>query len=461
MRCLRTAIDSGADVVVLCDTNGGSMPFEVYDTVVETGKLASVRLGIHCHNDTETAVANTLMAVKAGCRHVQGTTNGYGERCGNANLCSIIPNLILKMGVAALDPERLSRLRELSVFVDETANFIPDKHRPYVGDSAFAHKGGIHVSAVKRNPDTYEHVEPALVGNSQRILVSDQSGASTILSKAREYGIDMEKDKKAAKEILTKVKDLEHAGYQFEGAEASLELLMKKALGKHKRYFDLIGFRVVAERQEKSLAPSEATIMLKVDGKVEHTAAFGNGPVNALDAALRKALYKFYPVLHEMTLVDYKVRALSSREGTGTVIRVLIESSDGKRTWETIGVSENIIEASWQALVDSIDYKLLLEEEKADEASSEHSRRDEGAEYPALPQQLQEAFHPSRNIPAHRRRHPAGGDRDHKVGRRPDARGGNRRRPRGRPCHCPQEIPGLHLPFHQNGEACRLRIEDP
>jgi len=219
------------------------------------------------------------------------------------------------------------------------------------------------VAAVKRNPVTYEHVEPALVGNSQRILVSDQSGASTIISKAREYGIDLEKDKKAAKEILSKVKDLEHAGYKFEGAEASLELLMKKALGTHKRYFDLIGFRVVAERQEKSLAPSEATIMLKVDGKVEHTAAFGNGPVNALDAALRKALYKFYPALREMTLVDYKVRALSSREGTGTVIRVLIESSDGTRTWETIGVSENIIEASWQALVDSIDYKLLLEEE--------------------------------------------------------------------------------------------------
>ena len=224
LKCVGAAIDSGADVVVLCDTNGGGMPFEVYDTVVETEKLASVRLGIHCHNDAETAVANTLMAVKAGCSHVQGTTNGYGERCGNANLCSIIPNLILKMGVAALDPERLSRLRQLSVFVDETANFIPDKHRPYVGDSAFAHKGGIHVAAVKRNPVTYEHVEPALVGNSQRILVSDQSGASTIISKAREYGIDLEKDKKAAKEILSKVKDLEHAGYKFEGAEASLAI---------------------------------------------------------------------------------------------------------------------------------------------------------------------------------------------------------------------------------------------
>ncbi len=268
------------------------------------------------------------------------------------------------MGCDGISLEKLAMLRELSLFVDETANLIPDKHRPYVGDAAFAHKGGIHVSAVQRNPVTYEHIEPGLVGNIQRILVSDQSGASTILSKAKEYGIDMEKDKKAAASVLKKIKDLEHAGYKFEGAEASLELLMKKAAGTYKPSFDLIGFRVMAERQERSLAPSEATIMLKVGDKVEHTAAFGNGPVNALDAALRKALYKFYPSLKEMTLVDYKVRALSTREGTGTVIRVLIESSDGIRTWETIGVSENIIEASWRALVDSVDYKLLLEEEK-------------------------------------------------------------------------------------------------
>jgi 2-isopropylmalate synthase len=332
--------------------------------VSEIRKSVSVPLGIHCHNDTETAVANTIMAVRAGCSHVQGTTNGYGEQCGNANLCSIIPDIILKMGYEGMDPEKVRKLRELSIFVDETANMIPDKHRPYVGDSAFAHKGGIHVSAIRKNPMTYEHIEPALVGNSQRILVSDLSGESTILSKARELGIDIEKDKKTAKEVLRKVKDLEHAGYQFEGAEASLELLMKKTIGAHRKYFDLIGFRVVAEEQEKSLAPSEATIMLKVGDQIEHTAAFGNGPVNALDGALRKALYKFYPVLHDMSLIDYKVRALSTRDGTGTVIRVLIESSDGDRTWETIGVSPNIIEASWQALVDSIDYKLLIEEEK-------------------------------------------------------------------------------------------------
>jgi 2-isopropylmalate synthase len=364
IKVVKTAQDAGADVVVLCDTNGGAMPFEIFDIVTAVAKVVSVRLGIHCHNDTETAVANTLMAVKAGCRHVQGTINGYGERCGNANLCSIIPDLVLKMGYEGIGRRKLAMLRDLSLFVDETANFIPDKHRPYVGDAAFAHKGGIHVSAVRMNPVTYEHIEPGLVGNIQRILVSDQSGASTILSKAKEYGVDMEKDKKAAAHVLKKIKDLEHAGYKFEGAEASLELLMKKAAGMHKRYFDLIGFRVLAEKHERSLAPSEATIMLKVGDKIEHTAAFGNGPVNALDAALRKALYKFYPSLKDMTLVDYKVRALSTREGTGTVIRVLIESSDAIRTWETIGVSENIIEASWQALVDSIDYKLLLEEEK-------------------------------------------------------------------------------------------------
>jgi 2-isopropylmalate synthase len=364
IKVLKTARDAGADVVVLCDTNGGTMPFEIFDIVTATAKLVKARLGIHCHNDTETAVANSLMAVKAGCRHVQGTTNGYGERCGNGNLCSIIPDLVLKMGCTGTSRKTLRKLRDLSLFVDETANFIPDKHRPYVGEAAFAHKGGIHVSAVRRNPATYEHIEPGLVGNLQRILVSDQSGASTILSKAREYGIDMEKDKKAATSVLKKVKDLEHAGYKFEGAEGSLELLMKKATGMHKSYFELIGFRVMTERQGKSPVPSEATIMLKVGDRVEHTAAFGNGPVNALDAALRKALYKFYPTLRDMTLIDYKVRALSTTEGTGTVIRVLIESSDGIRTWETIGVSENIIEASWRALVDSIDYKLLLEEEK-------------------------------------------------------------------------------------------------
>jgi 2-isopropylmalate synthase len=232
-----------------------------------------------------------------------------------------------------------------------------------VGESAFAHKGGIHVSAIRRNPETYEHVEPAQVGNRQRILVSDLSGESSILSKAKEFGIDLESDKKVAKEVLRRVKELEHLGYQFEGAEGSLELLMKKALGVHKRYFDLVGFRVIVEKKERNIPVSEAAIMVKVGDDTEHTAALGKGPVDALDRALRKALYKFYPSLRDMSLVDYKVRVLSTKDGTGSTIRVLIESSDGKHTWETVGVSENIIEASWQALVDSIDYKLLIEEE--------------------------------------------------------------------------------------------------
>jgi 2-isopropylmalate synthase len=363
LKVLKTAEDAGADVIVLCDTNGGCMPYEIAGIVGSLNGVVQGPLGIHCHNDTDMAVANTIMAVRAGCVHVQGTVNGFGERCGNANLCSIIPDLVLKMGHKAALHEKLPKLRDLSLFVDEIANFIPDKHQPFVGDAAFAHKGGIHVSAVKRNPATYEHIEPALVGNRQRVLVSDQAGQSAILDKARDFGIDLEKDKKTAKEVLKRIKDLEHAGYSFEGAEASLELLIKKAMGLHKKYFDLVSFRVVAENQENSLAPSEATVMVKVRDKIEHTAAFGNGPVHALDSALRKALLKSFPSLRTVTLVDYKVRVLSSREGAGAIIRVLMESTDGERTWETVGVSENIIEASWEALVDSIDYKLLLEGE--------------------------------------------------------------------------------------------------
>jgi len=258
----------------------------------------------------------------------------------------------------------LSQLRELSLFVDEMANLIPDKHRPYVGESAFAHKGGIHVSAIRKNPETYEHVDPALVGNSQRVLVSDLSGESSILYKAKEFNIDIEKEKKAARDIIKKIKEMEMFGYQFEGADGSLELLIKKTLGLHRRYFELIGFKVIVEKNEKDPPISEATIMVKVDNRIEHTAASGTGPVNALDNALRKALEKFYPALKSMDLVDYKVRVLSTKDGTRAVTRVLIENSDGQRNWGTVGVSENIIEASWQALVDGIDYKLLIEGEK-------------------------------------------------------------------------------------------------
>jgi 2-isopropylmalate synthase len=332
--------------------------------VTNVRKAMKAKLGIHTHNDTELAVANTLMAVSAGCEHVQGTMNGYGERCGNANLCSIIPNVIFKMGHEGIPKERLKKLRDLSLFIDEMANFIPDKHKPYVGESAFAHKGGIHVSAIRKNPETYEHIAPDLVGNTQRVLISDLSGESSILYKAKEFHIDLAKDRKTVKEVVKKIKDLEMFGYQFEGAEGSLELLIKKKLGIHKNYFDLIGFRIIVEKKEKAHPVTEATILVKVGDRIEHTAALGKGPVNALDNALRKALHTFYPQLQKMNLVDYKVRVLSTKDGTGAATRVLIESSDGKRTWGTVGVSENIIEASWRALVDSIDYKLLIEEEK-------------------------------------------------------------------------------------------------
>lgn len=363
LRVIKTAHEAGADVIVLCDTNGGSMPYEIYDAVTRVRTFIGGDLGIHAHNDTELGVANTLMAVRAGCVHVQGTVNGYGERCGNANLCSIIPNIILKMGHSGIEGERLKKLRELSLFVDELANLIPDKHRPYVGESAFAHKGGIHVSAIRRNAETYEHLKPESVGNTRRVLISDLSGESNILYKAKEFNIDVEKDRKIVKEIVHKIKNLEMHGYQFEAAEGSLELLIKKVLGIHRSYFDLIGFRIIVEKKERAHPVTEATILVKVGDTVEHTAALGKGPVNALDNALRKALYKFYPELKKMELVDYKVRVLSTKDGTGAATRVLIESSDGKHTWGTVGVSENIIEASWRALVDSIDYKLLIEEE--------------------------------------------------------------------------------------------------
>jgi 2-isopropylmalate synthase len=360
-KVIQAAEYAGADLIVLCDTNGGSMPYEIYDTVLKVRKATDIQLGIHTHNDTEMAVANTLMAVQAGCSHIQGTINGYGERCGNANLCSIIPNIILKMNYTGIKKEKVTHLRDLSLYVDEMANFKPDKHKPYVGDSAFAHKGGIHVSAIRKNAETYEHIKPELVGNTQRVLISDLSGESSILYKAKEFNINIEKDRKLVKDVVKKVKDLEMYGYKFEGAEGSLELLMKKALGIHKKFFDLIGFKVIVDKKEKGHPVSEATIMLKVGDRIEHTAALGKGPVNALDAALRKALYKFYPGLKEMELIDYKVRVLTTQNGTGAVTRVLIESSDGKHTWSTVGVSENIIEASWRALVDSIDYKLLID----------------------------------------------------------------------------------------------------
>jgi len=366
LRTLQAALRGGADVVVLCDTNGGSLPSEVRRIVAEVREGVPVTLGIHCHNDGDLAVANTLVAVEAGATHVQGTVNGYGERCGNANLVSIIPNLVLKMGRSCISADRLKRLRDVSRFVNELANLHHDKHQPFVGDSAFAHKGGIHVSAVRRNPLTYEHIEPGLVGNTQRILISDLAGRSNVVSKALELGIELDGESDLASEVVEKVKRLESEGYQYEGAEGSFEILLKKSLGRHRRFFELIGFRVIDEKRHETEEPiAEATIMLRVDGVVEHTAAIGNGPVNALDAALRKALEKFYPAIRNVRLLDFKVRVLTSGGGTESRVRVLIESSDGRETWGTVGVSENVIQASWQALVDSIDYKLMRDEERA------------------------------------------------------------------------------------------------
>jgi 2-isopropylmalate synthase len=290
---------------------------------------------------------------------VQGTINGYGERCGNANLVSIIPNLMLKMRVRCLPEENLTELRDVSRFVSELANRQPWQHQPFVGDSAFAHKGGIHVSAVLKHPETYEHIDPERVGNHRRVLISELAGQSNLLWKAKEYGIDLGKSTPETRQIIELLKQMEDQGFQFEGAEASFELLIQGALGSKKKNFRLVGFRVIDEKRQEGEAPlSEATIMVEVDGVMEHAAAMGNGPVNALDQALRRALTKFYPALRDVELLDYKVRVLSSGEGTGASVRVLIESGDGEDRWGTVGVSHNVIEASWQALVDSIDYKL-------------------------------------------------------------------------------------------------------
>lgn len=363
VKCLVSAQEGGADGVILCDTNGGTLTGELSRIVAKVLEAVDAPVGIHAHNDSEVAVANSLAAVELGAGQVQGTINGLGERCGNANLCSIIPALRFKLGMDCLSDEQMKRLRDASRFVSEIGNLRHWRRLPYVGDSAFAHKGGIHVSAVQKNPLTYEHIRPELVGNSQRVLVSDLAGRSNVLRKARESGIKLTEDAPELREIIQRLKSLEKQGYEFEGAEASFEILMKKALGLHRTFFELIGFRVIVEKRREGENPiSEATIMVRVSNHIEHTAATGSGPVNALDNALRKALEKFYPQLKQVSLIDYKVRVLSAAEGTAANVRVLVESGDGHQKWGTVGVSENIIEASWQALVDSIDYKLLRDE---------------------------------------------------------------------------------------------------
>lgn len=365
VECLKAAQEGGADWIVLCDTNGGGLPGEIRRAISAIEGVITVPLGIHCHNDGELAVANTMAAVEMGVRQVQGTVNGFGERCGNLNLCSMIPNLQLKMGKKCIELKQLKKLRDVSHIFYELANIIPDKHQPYVGDSAFAHKGGLHVSGIIKNRETYEHIDPEVVGNHQRVLVSDLAGRSNVIYKAKEYGINLAGEDHAVHEILRRIKDMESQGYEFEAAEASFELLIQEALGKKRKNFRLLGFRVIDEKRKEGDPPiSEATIMVEVNGVVEHAAAMGSGPVHALDQALRKALTHFYPSLRELELLDYKVRVLSSGEGTAASVRVLIESGDKKDEWGTVGVSHNVIDASWQALVDSIDYKLYKDKKK-------------------------------------------------------------------------------------------------
>jgi 2-isopropylmalate synthase len=364
LKTLRAAQDAGADCLVLCDTNGGTLPHELPEILAQVRRAVSTPLGIHTHNDSECAVANSLMAVAHGIVHVQGTINGFGERCGNANLCSIIPSLRLKMSKECISDDQLKHLKELSGFVYELANLAPNKHQAFVGDSAFAHKGGVHVSAIQRHPETYEHLRPEKVGNVTRVLVSDLSGRSNVLVKAEQFNIKVDSKDPVTQEILEQIKELENQGFQFEGAEASFELLMRRALGTLKHHFSVLGFRVIDTKRAGDDKPlSEATVQVKVGGRIEHTAAEGNGPVNALDHALRKALEHFYPQIKEMRLLDYKVRVLSAGKGTASVTRVLIESGDKQSRWGTVGVSDNIIDASYQALIDALQYKLLKDQE--------------------------------------------------------------------------------------------------
>ncbi len=365
LKTLQAAQQAGVDCVVLCDTNGGTLPHELPAILAAVKQVVTVPLGIHTHNDGECAVANSLVAVEQGIVHVQGTINGFGERCGNANLCSIVPALRLKMGKECIADGNLKRLRALSRFVYELANLVPNKHQPYVGNSAFAHKGGVHVSAIQRHPETYEHIRPEKVGNLTRVLVSDLSGRSNVLAKAEEFHLNLDSKDPVTLEILEEIKEMENKGYQFEGAEASFELLMRKAMGTLRHHFSVIGFRVIdTKRHEEEKPSSEATVQVKVGGKIEHTAAEGNGPVNALDNALRKALENFYPQLREMRLLDYKVRVLPAGKGTASVTRVLIESGDKGGRWGTVGVSDNIIDASYHALIDAFQFKLHKDLEK-------------------------------------------------------------------------------------------------
>ncbi|MBD2463805.1 citramalate synthase [Oscillatoria sp. FACHB-1407] len=385
LKTLEAAIAGGAEWLVLCDTNGGTLPHEVSAIVQEVFQFVEARnralpedarflhpqsqlppIGIHTHNDSGTAVANALAAVMGGARMVQGTINGYGERCGNADLCTLIPNLQLKLGFQCVSDDQLSKLTDSSRLISEVVNLAPDDHAPFVGLSAFAHKGGIHVSAVERNPLTYEHIQPEHIGNRRRIVISDQAGLSNVLAKARTFGIDLDKEDPTCRQILQRLKTLENQGYQFEAAEASFELLMREALGQRPRFFQLKGFQITCNMVPEvndGCSQAMATVKVTVSDRDILEAAEGNGPVSALDSALRKALINFYPIISTFHLSDYKVRILDGTAGTSAKTRVLVESSNGHQRWTTVGVSTNIIEASYQAVVEGLEYGLMLQDQ--------------------------------------------------------------------------------------------------
>jgi 2-isopropylmalate synthase len=357
---LQAAADGGASLVVLCDTNGGSLPSEVSEIVRAVRSRLSVPVGIHTHNDCELGVANSIAAVQAGAVQVQGTINGYGERTGNANLCSIVPVLKLKMGIDCISEEDLARWTEASAFVDEIANMQPLEHRPFVGRSAFAHKAGLHVDGVTKNPRTFEHIDPAKVGNHRRKLVSELAGKTTIVEKAKEFGVDLSRDAPETRKILREIARLEHDGYVYEEADASLELLIRRLLGDYHVPFELLEFHTSVDRRGSDEAPqTEATLKLRVNGDRTHTVADGDGPVHALDGAMRKALEPYFPELRHVRLTDFKVRVVNVKEGTAAKVRVLVDCADERESWSTIGVSENVIEAAWLALADAFEYALL------------------------------------------------------------------------------------------------------
>ncbi len=362
---LKAACEAGAELLVLCDTNGGTLPWEIkkISQSIKKGLLVD-SFGIHCHNDLGLALANSVACVDSGCVHIQGTINGYGERCGNADLVLVMGVLQLKMNKKLISGAKMGELTHLSHYVSEVSNMAHHDNHPFVGKSAFAHKGGIHIDAVIKNPLAYEHLKPSLVGNSTRFVVSELAGKSTLVAKAKELEFELDKKSNKAKKIYKLVQKLESQGYQFEAAEGSFKLLLQKEFTKYKKFFELRGFRVIIEKREDNRLISEAAIKLKVNNKLEHTACEGDGPVNALDGALRKALTKFYPKLSQMHLTDFKVRVLDEKEGTAAKVRVLIQSQDEDENWSTVGVSENIIEASWHALVDSVEYKLLKDLKK-------------------------------------------------------------------------------------------------